>query len=342
MNLYAPPSAKRAKAVKPTPMREAHSFSEGLLPLSPTAEDATIARIAQHGWDSLTSTAQRSAQQTPNIRFTEDLWPTATRLMTRRAKRCATCRHILTKPDSKISSTRYRIRILALDKIPRLSVRALAAHNNPHPSFPLTVSSNPAAATAPLFEYDKLRPGVMVQYLLTLRNPLFEPIRVTLGTPATTPGKLASRVTVLCPQFEVGANTDVWDEALNASSVGGGKGKTQMQPGDPPVQAEAGKVWERGRNWTSVIVEVVPGFPGGAPSGIVPRTGKEELDEEDLVAEIPVFVRFEYEYEHPDAAVFEKAREEGAAKVPEVPELGRHTREVAFWTVLGVGRVAVQ
>ncbi|KAJ9637349.1 hypothetical protein H2199_007636 [Coniosporium tulheliwenetii] len=321
MNLYAPPSAKRAKAAKPTPMREAHSPSEGFLPLSPTTEDATIARMAQAGWDGLTSTAQRVQQQHPTTKFVDDLWPVQTRLLTRRAKRCATCRHILTKPDSKISSTRYRIRILALDKIPRLSIRALAAHNTPHPSFPITVSSTASSSTtASRFEYESLRPGVMTQYLLTLHNPLFEPIRVTLGTPAVTPGNLASRVTVLCPQFEVGANTDVWDEALNSSAALSSKSKTQ--PGDAPIQAEAGKVWERGRNWTSVVVEIVPGFPG------------------DTVVEVPVFVRLEYEYEHPDAAVFEKMREEGGAKVLEVPELGKQTREVAFWTVLGVGKVA--
>lgn len=341
MNLYAPPSVKRAKAAKPTPMREAHSTSEGLLPLSPIDEDMNIARMAQAGWDSLISTAQRSQQQHPTTKFVQDLWPTQTRLLTRRAKRCATCRHILTKPDSKISSTRYRIRILALDKVPRLSIRALSALHTPHPSFPISVSST--AATAPRFEYENLRPGVMVQFLLTLHNPLFEPIRVTLGTPAVTPGKLASRVTVLCPQFEVGANTDVWDEALNSSSTTlSSSSKGKMQPGDGPVQAEAGKLWKRGRNWTSVVLEIVPGFPGGAPTGIVPRTAEEEevLDEEDTVVEVPVFVRFEYEYEHPDAAVFEKMREEEGARVKEVPEMGKQTREVAFWTVLGVGRVA--
>lgn len=321
VNLYADPRAKRAKATKPKPMREAATPSAGLHPLSPTAEDAAIAAMAQCGWDSLASTAQRASQPHPT-KFVEELWPTPTRLLTRRAKRCATCRHILTKPDAKISSTRYRIRILALDKIPALSIRALAAAHTPHPSFPLTISS--AAAAAPPFEYDKLQPGRTQQYVLTLRNPLFEPVRVTLGTPAIAPGKLGTRVTILCPQFEVGANTDVWDEALSAA----GRGR-ESTPGLP----EAGKVWEKGRNWVSVVVEVVPGFPKG---GIFQKE-EEDMDEEDTTIEVPVFVRFEWEVEHPDAAVFEKMRE-GGQKVPDV-DTGRQTREVAFWTVLGVGRV---
>ncbi len=37
---------------------------------------------------------------------------------------------------------------------------------------------------------------------------------MTLGAPSKTPGRFASKVTVLCPDFEIDANTDVWDEAL--------------------------------------------------------------------------------------------------------------------------------
>jgi dynactin-4 len=97
-------------------------------------------------------------------------------------------------------------------------------------------------------------------------------------------------------------------------------------------QAEAGKVWERGRNWTSVIVEVVPGLLTrntgvGTSVGLVEQS--EELGEDDDVLEIPVFVRIEYDTEAqggPD----EKGEGKG----------GKERREVTFWCVLGIGRIA--
>ncbi len=53
-----------------------------------------------------------------------------------------------------------------------------------------------------------------MQFLLTSTNPIFEKVKVTLATPTATPGRFSSKVTVFCPQFEIDANTDVWDEAL--------------------------------------------------------------------------------------------------------------------------------
>src|SRR3954468_3035264 len=97
--------------------------------------------------------------------------------------------------------------------------------------------------------YNALRSGIPIHFLLHVSNPLFDPIHVTLATPATTPGRIQSRVTILCPQFQVGANTDVWDDAL-----------TSVSPVKRDAQIEAGKIWDRGRNWTSVAIEVVPGF----------------------------------------------------------------------------------
>jgi dynactin-4 len=142
-----------------------------------------------------------------------------------------------------------------------------------------------------------------------------------------------TRVTILCPRFEVGANTDVWDEALNSSASA--KRKSTM-PGSMAGaddggtrQPEAGKIWEKGRNWTTVIVEVIPGtLPGTL--GNVPSAGggDVDLDEDEDVCEIPVFVRLDYDT---DAA----AGEERVVRASE----GKERREVAFWCVLGVGRI---
>ena len=120
----------------------------------------------------------------------------------------------------------------------------------------------------------------------------------------------------------------MWDEALDAGQKsahdgtggGGGKGGDEDGEGKPLREAEAGKVWERGRNWTSVVLEVVCQDV---------RAGEgEKGGEDDDVLEIPVFVRVEYEVE--------VAGEEGVMGDKERME----KRELAYWCVLGVGRVA--
>lgn len=123
----------------------------------------------------------------------------------------------------------------------------------------------------------------------------------------------------------------MWDEALGAEAKRDARSKGADVEGEGKGrEAEAGKVWERGRNWTSVVLEVVceeVGRGGGEGEG--------EADEDADVLEIPVFVRVEYEVE--------VAGEEGGAgggggggRDKERME----KRELAYWCVLGVGRVA--
>ena len=61
-----------------------------------------------------------------------------------------------------------------------------------------------------------------------------------------------------------------------------------------------------------------------------PREEGEEMGEDEDVLEIPVFVRVEYEADI--------AGDDGSKG--EVGEEKREKREVAFWCVLGVGRIA--
>lgn len=174
-------------------MREAHEVAEGLqvFDYTQTDEKNVINRLRSEGWQSTTSCAQRRDITNANKRFLSDLKPTAYLLRTKRSKRCRTCRQILSKPDAKVQSTRFRIRMIASGYVPSFSIK------------PLFPSSQPT-----------LLPMKPSQFLLICKNPLFEKIEVTLAAPSETPGKNCSKTTILCPQFEVGANTDVWDAAL--------------------------------------------------------------------------------------------------------------------------------
>ena len=293
-------------------MGEATTTLEGLQ-LTTSAED-TISKLRAEGWEATTTELQRK-EQNHNPRFLDELRPVANLLRTKRSKRCRTCRHILSKPESKVQNTRFRIRLVALSYIPSIAIQPLQP--------PLTL----------------LTPSKPVQFVLTFKNPLFESVRVNIATPASTPGRFASKVTVLCPQFEVGANTDVWDEALRDGGANNSereKRRTKAETSEGQHQAEAGKVWERGRNWVSVVVEVVPAsLRVDVPDFLKTeemRRDEGPLREDEDVLEIPVFVRVEWEAE--------AAQDEGGGLAAANKGDGKEKRELAYWCVLGVGRIA--
>lgn len=315
MSLYSGPGTKKKQRPKATSMREAANSLEGLTIHDPSRDAAAIERIKKEGWSVTLSPAQKHAQINPSLRFTDELRPLATLLCTKRSKRCRSCRQILTKPESKITSTRYKIKLLALNHIPRLSMRALNSN------LPIPGTSRPTET----FDYDALKPGVPAHFLIHVNNPLFDPIKVTLATPSTTPGRVESRVTILCPQFDVGANTDIWDDALSSVSPV----KRGSIVGDQPMQIEAGKIWDKGRNWTSVAVEILPGFLNKNSTGGDGNVGG--LEEDEDVLEIPIFVRIEYES---DVAADERGLGDSRGSKGE-----KERREEAFWTVIGVGRI---
>ncbi|KAK5173855.1 uncharacterized protein LTR77_002536 [Saxophila tyrrhenica] len=340
MSLYGGLSYNALKKTreKPQPMREALGAPEGLFSFGTDRSDTEIiSRMQTSGWDATpTAEQQLSAPVNHDIRFADELWPSATQLRTRRAKRCKNCRHIIARQEPKVGNMRYKIRLLAMNYIPRLSIRPL------HPTMPLT---NPAFNLKPeMPQHELLQPHKAQQYVLTIRNALFETVKISLATPATTPGKVASRVTILCPSFTVGPAGDVWDEALSASaepnSDGGRKAAMASLTGSSESsdrQPEAGKIWERTRNSTSVIVEVVPGALQQPPS-IVRKTDKEladeELEEDDDVLEVPVYVRTEWEMEvKPGESV--QAKKDANAMPGE--KVGK---ELGYWVVLAVGRIA--
>ncbi|KAJ0279353.1 hypothetical protein COL922a_014474 [Colletotrichum nupharicola] len=183
---------------------------------------------------------------------------------------------------------------------------------------------------------------------------MFDPIRITLATPSVTPGRVASKVTILCPQFDIGANSDVWDEALQSATAPDRSSRTS------PYEkvAEAGKVWDKGRNWTTVVLEVVPGWlPGLKLKGTKGDNDDDDNDDDDSdenegaldwsgksrdpgqhiqpdedVLEIPVFVRMEWSSD----SQIDTEEGIGSAK-----GLGGDSvkRELAYWMVLGVGRI---
>ncbi len=306
MSLYTGHSFGKKDTGKSSLMRESADISEGLRIADPTCDDQALQKLRIEGWTGTASVAQRSKQRHASM-FADDLRPRPPLLRTKRSKRCRACRHLLVKPEQKVQSTRFRIRLVALNYIPTISLKSL----QPAPSTEL-----------PLIDLKAIPPLRASQFLLTLKNPLFDTVKVTLATSVQTPGRYSHKVTVLCPEFDIGSNVDQWDEALGdgqnrRSSKLFSISKVEYAGGEGGRVAEAGKVWEKGRNWTTVVVEVV----------CAAIAESEELGEDEDVLEIPMFVRMEWE-----ADLEREGKDEAKSEKKE-------KRELAYWSVVGVGRI---
>ncbi|OAD70690.1 hypothetical protein PHYBLDRAFT_182467 [Phycomyces blakesleeanus NRRL 1555(-)] len=186
--------------------------------------------------------------------------PQRIHLCIKRSKRCRTCRHILIKPEQKAQATRFKIKLVAMNYIPNITIVKM-------PRKPWL-----------------LQLGVPTQFVLKFTNPLYEEMSITLATPqmrrksATdsegpqipekTNTKMMGKVTILSPHFTVGAYNETieYDDELYSNgstrkaSYGGTAG-ISSGGGASAGGASAGwssGVYDRRNNYTSVVVEVVP------------------------------------------------------------------------------------
>ncbi|RVX65868.1 hypothetical protein B0A52_10281 [Exophiala mesophila] len=293
-----------------TTMREANSPHEGF-----KESDSRSSSPFPCEYSATTTRTQRDHQNPSNLgnpgaAVESQLVPMSTPFRTKRLKRCMNCKHMLTRPELKVTSARYRVKLIALDYIPFVTIK------------PLPVPGG-LSAPGPDGADIALQSGKAVQFIMTLRNPLFEDVKVSLGSPSVTPGKLGHRVTILCPQFEIGKNSDAWDDAINrnASSAANRAG-----------EQIAGKLYDQGRNWASVVVEVIPARLVTGPGG--------DVGEDEDVIEIPIRVRLEWqvtEDQEPGDERRRKERDKGLDQGDDMRDSGK--RELSYWMVAGVGRV---
>lgn len=264
-------------------------------------EAALIERLQSlHSLEETTTMKQRE-KQFPHPRWETDLWPINMQLRAKRSKRCRACRHILVKPEIKPVSTRFRIKMLALNYIPVIQVRQYIA-DSPLPS--LTADIPPAV----------LMSGITHSFILTITNPLYDPIHLTLSTPSTTPGPLPHTTTILRPEFTVGANADIWNDDEDTVS-----------PTDRDKRKSKFGIFEARRNMISIFMEVVPAIPSTEETGEV------------VDIEIPIFVKMVYQSEDVEkddtlTLVNQALEEKGKGKVE---------REIGYWVVAKVGGLKI-
>ncbi|GAA6002447.1 hypothetical protein JCM10207_001126 [Rhodosporidiobolus poonsookiae] len=179
--------------------------------------------------------------------LSRDLRPLRTPLQAKRSKRCPVCKHILIKPEQKSSSTRYKIKLVAANYLPSVTLHrrqptsigsrlsAIAAGTASRGSRSRGGRSGESSAAGG-GEDEPLRPGRTYTFELSFTNPLYEPIHVRLavarpgaskaalaaseaaaalaeaeGQPAPPPPPAPFAVHLPAPQFAISAFAEDWE-----------------------------------------------------------------------------------------------------------------------------------
>lgn len=111
-----------------------------------------------------------------------ELRPLRIPLHSKRSKRCPACAHILIKPEQKAQSVRYKIKLVAGNYLPAITVAL------PHAQRAIAEAAKRSlgkSTSGPSSEEDKaaagLHAGKTYQFHLALVNPLYDPITVRLS-----------------------------------------------------------------------------------------------------------------------------------------------------------------
>ena len=181
-----------------------------------------------------------------------------------------------------------------------------------------TVPSTPTLSAKPASHI--LTPGTTHSFILTVTNPLYDPIRLTLSTPTTTPGPRAHGTTILRPEFTVGANADIWNDDEDVVS-----------PGDKDKRHSRFGIFEAKRNMISIFMEVIPAIPSNEDGSV-----KEGTRTEEVPVEIPIFVKMVYQTEDVEKddtlTLVSQVMDEEKGK-------GKVEREIGYWVVIRVGSI---
>lgn len=112
-----------------------------------------------------------------------DLKPLRIPLQSKKSKRCPSCRHILIKPEQKAQSVRYKIKLVAANYLPAISVSLPHAQAAVEMMKRSTALNKPVAATT-VDEHGAsagaLLAGKTYSFHLAFTNPLYDPIQVRL------------------------------------------------------------------------------------------------------------------------------------------------------------------
>ncbi|KAG0667261.1 hypothetical protein C6P46_002673 [Rhodotorula mucilaginosa] len=276
--------------------------------------------------------------------LSKDLRPLRTPLQAKLSKRCPTCLHILIKPEQKSNSVRFKIKLVAANYLPQITVyrRPPASIGSRLSTIGTTASrrsrtggSGFSSGDSQTTDDEPLRPGRTYTYELSFVNPLYEPIHVRLAVARPGAHKLLVEGETAPPPtfaahlptstFPVAAYAEDWEfedaepeedemiaEEQAATGAGGGDGRTS--PSKRSRKNGAGIV-ERRMNRTTVAMDVA-----------VAR---------DAVGPLKASMLVTYVYQADD----EPAPPPSPTKSPQKSGSAPEVKSFSFWTLIPLGTV---
>ncbi|THH26527.1 hypothetical protein EUX98_g7657 [Antrodiella citrinella] len=284
--------------------------------------------------EEVASVDQRWVNSWATSLHTNDLKPLRIPLHSKKSKRCPSCRHILIKPEQKAQSVRYKIKLVAANYLPAISVSL------PHAQAALEMikrSAGRAGSTAASEEHTIAAAGGMIAgktypFHLSFTNPLYDPIQVRLHVQRAVPtavedipeGKAPRApfaVTLPSSAFPIAAYAEAWEYEDDEDMFGdeddfeGARG-TRDREGRGKTRAVG--VLERRANVTVVGGEIV--------------LGKEARG----TMKFNMLVTYTYRSDDPEpdgeTEGLTPSKTHGHAKVPEL-------KTFSFYTVVELGNV---
>ena len=111
------------------------------------------------------------------ITESSELRPSRIPLRSKKTKRCSTCRHILIKPEQKAQSVRFKIKLVAANYLPAISI---AFPPSQDPARQRAAGGSRQATNEDTRGASGLHAGGTYPFQLALTNPLYDPIKVRL------------------------------------------------------------------------------------------------------------------------------------------------------------------
>ncbi|PWN37902.1 uncharacterized protein FA14DRAFT_142568 [Meira miltonrushii] len=296
-------------------------------------DDSQITDLAQR-WSAMNDQSVRKA----------DLGPCRVPLRTKQTKRCSVCRHIIIRPESKPTSSKYKIRLLALNRLPEIFIRppnSISTADRRRSTYAtlnrrknvIVDEENLQAGRTYLFEASFINPRdemMMVRLHLARAPPssndshAFSASSPNKGIPMSVSSRYAWSVSPTSSNFPVSAYNEVWELAEEDD-------EDLFEPKSEDIDEDGmGDDRDQKRSRTDV-----GGHREGKKrgQGILRRKGHEtviglelSLDREAVgEIEFPMQVTFTYK---PDAEVSQRGSSHAS-----------DSKSFSFWTFVRLGRV---
>lgn len=206
-----------------------------------------------------------------------ELKPLRIPLHSKRSKRCPSCTHILIKPEQKAQSVRYKIKLVAANYLPAITVALPHAQKAKGELAKKQLGKSTAVAVDDAnSSASNMHAGKTYPFHLALSNPLYDPIQVRLSAPrmnvSTAPLKDGSpekarrppfAISLPSSGFSVAAFAEAWeyedDEDMFGVDDGDEFGMKGGRETDGRGKVRTVGVLERRANVTLVGGEVVIG-----------------------------------------------------------------------------------